>query len=269
MSNSELDGLFSDYTVDAARTDAAAADRGSDGVRLVQFSKLDPGLYNFRFLPMKPHHKSPFALRYTHFIKTPEGTRAMLCPRLMGTGECATCVEVAALLATGQAADSAVADDMDAVFTVQALALDLDIGFDPALPLGQLCKVEYKTTVHEQLTGLRTAARGGVDFTHPLLGNALGITKTGSGKASKYTVGGSMVQGKGPMIQGVPEDVATKAMVAILKGAPDIFLYEFRSPDDVAKLLAEAGFGGGVPPVQPRGAGAGAFLGQNFGRTPG
>jgi hypothetical protein len=266
VSESPLSSLFNAYSTDALAADKAAAERDGSGVRNLTMSKLDPGAYDFRFLPPPVGQTSPFLIRHTHFVKGGEKVRAVPCARL-GKGErCLVCEEVERLEATGNATDAKVAADMDANFSVQAVVLDLALPFNPAAPTAQLAVLEFKKTVHTALMGIRANVRGGGDFTHPVTGFPIAVTKSGAGMNTDYKVGASMAAPRGLL---APTEAAA---VAILQNAPDIFAVKYMTDDEVNTILAEAGMGGEPSAPPARGAGgAGAMLGSNFGtsaRTP-
>lgn len=257
---SPLSALFTPYTDEAMAADKAEAERNSSGQRTINLSKLDPGSYDYRFLPPRPGQRSMFLIRHTHFVKGGEAIRAVACAKMGNGGRCLVCEEIERLEATGAPQDASIAKDLAANFSVQAVVLDLALPFDPVQPLGQIALVEFKKQVHTGLLAIRANTRSAGDFTHPMTGFAVTITKKGSGMNTDYTVAPSMAQPRGLM---APTEAAA---IAILSGAPDIFDVKWPSDDEVATILQEAGLGvdgGAAPPAR---GGAGAHLGGNYGR---
>lgn len=255
----DVNSLFGNYTAEAAKADEAEAAASGTGVRNVQVSKLDPGGYAYRFLPPKPGRKTMFSVRYTHFVKGGTKTRAVPCARRMSNLPCAICAEIERLNATGQKLDKDVADAMNPEFSVQALALDIDLPFDEAKPLAQLVCLEFKKSIHTDLIGIRNNVRTGGEFSHPISGFPVEITKKGAGMNTEYTV--TPLRDQKGMIAPSIEQVAI-----ILRDAPDIFSQKTMTDEEVATVLKEAGLGFAAPPAGAGGRGSvGSFVEGNFG----
>lgn len=262
--NDVLSSYFTPYTAEAAAADLREASK-MGGVRHLQLSKLPPGSYLFRFLPPRSGRKSLFVIKYTHFVKGPDKTRAVPCARLMEGGPCAVCGVVEALENTGLAPDIAAAKELAPEFSVLASVLDLTVPFDPEHVLDQCAVLEFKKGVHTDLLALRNNPHAGGDFSHPSNGFGIAISKSGSGMKTEYGVLPSMAA-RGLIAPTV------EATVAILKDSPDPWAFaRTMTPEEVDTALTECGFGsfvsgGGVTPRPPAAGGAASMMSMNIGR---
>lgn len=267
---SSLDDLFAAYTPEAAAADAAQAERGN-GPRRITLSKLDPGTYVFRILPAKPGRRSPLVVRGTHFIKRDGGQKVLAYPCSMAqwSKPCKACAGVATLhsLAAANPANSALLDaakSMESNFSFMVAALDTAVPFNPESPGDSIVLLEGKRTVYNELLGFRSNPRGG-DFSNPLTGFAVEITKRGAGMSTEYKVAIDSLGGRGPIFKRADGSPDVEMIRALLTAAPDPW-EELRVPsaeteDDLdivlAKLDQMAAAMGGVPPS----AGVAAALG--------
>ena len=255
--NNPLSGYFTPYTAEAAALDAANAARNSSGIRYVQLSKLPPGNYTFRVLPAKPGRKSPFYVRYAHFVKSGDKTRVVECARLMLGARCLACEHIDALEATLNPTDAAIAKEMRPEFSVQFAALDCGLPVDPADPCAVICVVEAKKTVHTDLLGMRQNAQNGGDLTDPIGGFGICVVKTGAGKGTEYKTQPSLRLGGG-ILGGSMANA-----IAILKGMPDIWGATRQTDAEIEEIMAGAGLVGA--PAAPGAPTAGGAVQQNFG----
>jgi len=249
-----LDDLFTAYDDDAVRRDIAEAAKVG-GVRTVTLSKLEPGTYSFRVMPPKRGVKSPFHVAFKHFVKGGEKTRAVVCAKSMAGLPCGVCDEVDALKNTGNPTDAAVADDMKPTFSVTFAAIDEDLPVDPANPMSRFCVVEAKKQVHADLLKLHGNRAAGGDFSHPVKGFTIALTKTGSGMGTEYKVAAAL--------SGIRPFDTQERMVQVLTEMPDISLRDpIPSAEEVEAVLIECGLRAPVAGSAPT---AGSMLGRNFG----
>lgn len=261
--NDVLSSYYNPYTAEAAAADTREASK-MGGVRHLQMSKLQPGSYLFRFLPPRNGRKSLFVVKYTHFVKGPDKTRAVPCARLMEGAPCKVCAVMEALEGTGTAPDAAGAKELSPEFSVLAAVLDCTVPFNPENPLDQCAILEFKKGVHTDLLDLRNNPHAGGDFSHPANGFGIAISKTGSGMKTEYGVLPSM-SARG-LIAPTVEDA-----VAILKDGPDPWTFaRTLTPEEVDAALVECGYGsfvngGGVQPRPPAAGNATSLMGMNLG----
>jgi len=260
--NDILASYFTPYTADAAAADTREASK-MGGVRHLQMSKLPPGSYLFRFLPPRPGRKSLFVIKYTHFVKGAEKTRAVPCARLMEGAPCKVCSVMEALDSTGLAADVAASKELAPEFSVLSTVLDMTVPFDPEHALDQCAVLEFKKGIHTDLLALRNNPHAGGDFSHPTNGFGIAISKSGSGMKTEYGVLPSM------SARGLIAPTMEHA-VAILKDAPDAWSFaRTLTAEEVDAALVECGYGSfvngqGVQPRPPAGGNAASMLNMNL-----
>ncbi len=238
MSSTTLDDLFASYTPEAAAADAAQAERGT-GPRRITLSKLDPGTYVFRLLPAKPSRRSPLVVRGTHFFKRGEKEKVLAypCAKAQWSKPCKGCDAVAAVHAAAQAnpALAAVAKEMESNFSFTVAAVDTAVPFNPEAPGDSIVLLEGKRMVYNDLLDLRKNPRGG-DYSNPLTGFAIEITKRGSGMNTEYKTAVDSLVGRGAIFRtpdGAPD---VDAIRTLLTEAPDPW-DELRQPS--AELEAD------------------------------
>lgn len=224
MSN-DLDSLFASYDEAAAAKDVAAAQRGS-GARHVTLSKLDPGTVVYRIAPAKPDRRSPLVIRGTHFLKAlskTDKTLAIPCVATQFSRPCEVCAAVKALqeAAVDNPAFAEIAKDCESTFSFVFAALDTAIPLDPDALADSFVIVEGKRTVFNGLTSMRNNPREG-DFSHPLQGFGVQITKKGSGMNTEYAVAvDALGGGRGAMVRRADGSPDVEMIRKVLTEAPD------------------------------------------------
>ncbi len=238
--STSLDDLFASYTPEAAAADAAQAERGS-GPRRITLSKLDPGTYVFRILPAKPSRRSPLVVRGTHFLKR-EGEKVLAypCAKAQWSKTCKVCDAVAAVHAAAQANPSlsAVAKEMESNFSFVVAALDTAVPFNPEAPGDSIVLLEGKRMVYNDLLDMRKNPRGG-DYSNPLTGFAIEITKRGAGMNTEYKTAIDSLGGRGAIFRTPEGQPDVGAIRALLMEAPDPW-DELRPPSSEVEADVDA-----------------------------
>lgn len=170
MSNIQTWGTFEE---EALQQDDALAGRGGSSIL-----KIGVGRNVLRFLPPMLGERTIFAIAHQHYVKLPglADPVSFNCPHLHGVGVCPVCRKVDELRATGNAADYEMAGELRAKLRVFANVIDRahpDLGPQT---------VAFGKGVYEALSAIRKDRDAGGDFTHPLTGFDIVITRKGSGK---------------------------------------------------------------------------------------
>jgi hypothetical protein len=170
---------YGTWTPEAAASDVEEAAKASGG----EFMKIEEGRNVLRFLPPKEGQAHPFVKVQQHFIKSPEGkSGGFACPRAHAKMQCPACDRVEQLRATGVGADRKAASDMAAKLRVFANVINRN-----APDLGPQ-KIAFGKSVWTQLLQLRTDEDAGGDFTDPINGFDVILTRKGSGMDTEYFV---------------------------------------------------------------------------------
>jgi len=160
---------YGSYSEDAAAKEKESLQGGGN------FMKLEVGKNVVRFLPPAPGRRSPFRTVYQHYIRVPGQQQPVVftCPRMEAKERCKACEKGQRLQGSANKADRDMARDYFPSRRIMANVLnrkDEDAG---AQVLG------FGKMVHEELIEIR---ENNGDFTHPLEGFDITITRTGTGK---------------------------------------------------------------------------------------
>jgi hypothetical protein len=165
---------YGKYEVEAAAEEQEELDKLTSGT----FYKLKVGRNVLRFLPPKLGMRSPYVKVHQHFIRLPgmENPVTFNCPRMMAKSPCPACQKVDQLRSTGNPADYAAAGDLLPQFRVYANVID------KKAPEAGPQILAYGKKIHEALVQLRRDEDAGGDYTDPIEGFDIVITRTGTGK---------------------------------------------------------------------------------------
>jgi hypothetical protein len=232
---------FGEYTPEAADEEAKQLNTSS-------YFKLTVGNNDLRFLPPKVGQRSPFVTVSQHYVKPPGADRAVVfaCPRIMAKQHCLVCAHAQRLSESRNVSDQKAAKELWPSHRTFCNIIDrknADAG-PQQLAVGK--------TIHKWLTSQRNGGQTGggggafgVDFTHPITGRDIRITRVGTGKDdTEYTC--QMAIKETPLHQ----DAAV--MNEWIEGQSDLAPLA-RVPSE-AEILAMMGlqhpseFGGGPPP---------------------
>lgn len=167
-------------------------------------------------------------LVHQHFVKLPGMAKAVSfnCPRVMAKRSCYVCQRADQLRSSGNQADYETAGEYMAKLRVFANVVDRAAPEMGAQVFG------YGKQIHETLIQLREAEDGG-DFTHPIEGFDVIVTKTGQNVDTRYTV--RAARNESPL-----GDMAY--IDQVIEGMPDINRYaRVLSDEDIGKLLGLKG----------------------------
>lgn len=178
MSNIQKWGTFEVEDAQEEKEELAAMGGGA-------FLKLAAGKNVWRFLPPPLGKRTPFVKAYQHYIEVPGQPSGVSfnCPQCMEKGrKCRACVEVNALKNTGNRSDYEAAMQMAAKVRVYTNVISR------ANPEAGPQIAAFGKMIYEQLLALREDPTTGGDFTDPMEGFDIVITKTGEKKSTKYDV---------------------------------------------------------------------------------
>jgi hypothetical protein len=174
---------YDDYTDEAAEDEAAAlAEVGSDVV------KFPVGESVWRILPSIDGSGTPFKKVWQHFIKLPGMERGVsfACPRKHSRRYCPSCVKASELRKSGSKLDRDVAGELTASYRVYANAIHRLGGGNASGPH----TLAFGKSIHEQLNDLKRSKHGG-NFSHPINGYDIIVTRKGTGLNTEYKVDAS------------------------------------------------------------------------------
>lgn len=170
---------FGSYEQSAAHEEKADLEAGGGA----DFLKLKQGRNVVRILPPPLGKRSPFRTVYQHFIQLPSGPAVFVCPRLEARSPCPACAKAESLRGSRNEEDQRLAGELFARRRVFCNAVDRASPEDgpKVLAFGKL--------VHEQLVSLREDEDAGGEYTHPITGFDIVISRSGTTKNdTKYTV---------------------------------------------------------------------------------
>ena len=171
MSNLAKWGEWGD---DAVKQDISALSSGQRN-----YMKLSEGDNIVRFLPPKIGKPSPFAVTYSHYMELPDGRKVSFnCPRMMGNVKrpCMVCAKGDQLRSSKSLTDQKAGKRLFPRLRVYANVIDRN---DESAGVKILA---FGKGVLESLTAIRQNARKGGNFTHPLTGRDIIITRKGTGQ---------------------------------------------------------------------------------------
>lgn len=174
---------YNDYDVEAAQAELDESEQGG-----ANFMKIKAGRNIMRILPPPAGQRSPFRVTYQHYLNMPGvsgKTQSVICARLEAKKPCLVCAKVEELRSSQAKADQDAASDLFARRRVFANVIDRnDEEHGPKI-------YAFGKTVHEQLLALRTDAKGGGNYAHPVDGFDIIVERKGTGKNdTEYTVRG-------------------------------------------------------------------------------
>lgn len=173
---------FGSYDQEAATAEAEQASKDASGG---DWYNLKDGPNVLRILPPRPGGRSPFRIRWRHWLDLPNGESVKFnCPQKMTGEHCPVCERAE------QMKTSADRTERDRGYAMspqrQAIATVIDRSNPDKGP--QLVQFPGKS-VYDPLVNMRNDPRGGGDFTHPLSGFDVIIKRSGSGKKkTRYEV---------------------------------------------------------------------------------
>lgn len=219
MSNLQKYGSFS--------MDAASQEKDSLGAKSADYMKLEVGRNVVRFLPPAPGKRSPFVVIHQHFIKPIGADKPIVfaCPRAMEKRACPVCAKADQFARTGNKADR------DKAFELYPSRRVFANVIDRRTPEAGVKVLGFGKKIHEQLLNLRTDEDAGGDYTHPVDGFDVVITREGTGKTdTKYHVAPARKQS---MLAPTEEEID-----ALLEAQPDLERFaRVPTPEELQKLL--------------------------------
>ncbi len=213
------------YSEEAAKTEQTELDKGGG-----DFFKFEVGKNIMRFLPPPEGCSSPFMIVWQHFVQLPGMSKAASfnCPLKMLGKPCPVCQKVSALRATGNPADYDLAGDYLPKCRVYASAMVR--GHEEHGP--RVCA--FGKTIHEELLSIREDG----DFTDPLEGFDIVITRVGTGKNdTEYSVKASRDNSMLAVTEEGEPDI--EAMNTWIGTQPDVRGFgRVPTMDDLKKILS-------------------------------
>lgn len=144
------------------------------------YYKFKNGRNTVRIVPPSKGQRSPFKEIFQHFVPTPSGIRAFVCPRRMGGGECLVCEKANEMNNIPGQEEQARNLFAKRKFIVNVIDRDDEDKGPQVMSIGK--------TVYEGLMKLAADPVDGGDFTHPVDGYDVIIERSGSGFNTTYTV---------------------------------------------------------------------------------
>lgn len=173
--------VFGEFT-----REAAAADADKAGGRANYLSKLPVGTTVLRALPPAVGRERPWVIVHQHFIRIPgaDSPIAFNCPEKMANQACPACEQMRRLEKTGNPVDFEAAKSYAPQFRVFMNVIDRRHPERGPLLWG------FGAVIFKRLTHFRENEDVcGEDFTHPLHGFDIIVTRTGTGKTdTRYQV---------------------------------------------------------------------------------
>lgn len=177
----------------------AKVDSGLTKAGQKSYLKLAEGDNIIRFLPPKPGKNTPFAPTFNHYIEMPDGRKVSFnCPRMMAKRACVVCAKAQQLSDSRSPVDQKAGRRMYPRLRVFANVIDRN-----AEQLGVQIYA-FGKTIMDDLTAIRGNPRKGGNFTHPVTGRDIIISRTGTSQMdTRYSVN--------PDVQATPlhQDTAT------------------------------------------------------------
>jgi len=224
--------------------DGISADNAEFARGRGQFFKFEVGPNDVRFLPPPRGRKSPFVIVHEHRVQIPGGgpddTLQYACPRIHGDKTCDECDKAEELIKSGNPIDYEVGREMQP--RPSALTSLIDRNEEAAGP--QIARIGKK--LFRQLRIMRENAKIAGNFTDPLRGYDLVITRKGTGKNdTEYTAAINQERGASPMA-GHWDDAAgawapsEEQMIRWFQARPDLDRFlRAMSPEQISQAIAE------------------------------
>lgn len=185
---------WGDWGDDQAKADTSLTKAGQKN-----YLKLTVGDNIVRFLPPKPGKATPLTATFNHFIEMPDGRKVSFnCPRMMAQRPCVACTKAQQLSESRSAVDKNAAKRMFPKLRVFANVVDRNSEALGVQVYG------FGKTIMDELTSIRNNPRKGGNFTHPITGRDIIISRSGTTQNdTRYSVS--------PDIQATPlhQDSAT------------------------------------------------------------
>ena len=176
---------YEDWSPEAAAEEEAQSK--AEGGFGPPYVKLREGRNVVRILPPLPGQRSPFVRIWQHFLKDAEGNTVVFeCPQRGKPSHeaqrCPACAEAERLDKSPNPVDKKRARDLWPSRRVFANAIDRG-DEDAGVKLLAVGK-----TIHEELLNIAKDPEAGGNFTHPVTGFDIVITRTGTGMDTRYKV---------------------------------------------------------------------------------
>lgn len=157
--------------------EAAAQDAATTKAGQKSYMKLVEGDNVVRFLPPRPGKGSPFAATFSHYMELPDGRKISFnCPRLMAHRACIVCAKGEQLRNSRSAVDQKAGKRLFPRIRVYANVIDRN---NEALGVQILA---FGKGIMDSLTAIRQNPRKGGNFTHPMTGRDIIISRKGTGQ---------------------------------------------------------------------------------------
>lgn len=226
MSESNL-VKWGSYDSGAAKAEAEALDKMGGG----DFVKLTPGRNVLRVLPPRLGQKSCFVVTQQHTIELPGMKKAIFfnCPRKMGNKPCFSCQRADQLKATGDPRDFDSAYSYMPKLTVYANVIDR------RNPEAGPRVLRMGKTIYDALVDLRNDTDAGGDFSDPINGFDIVITRKGTTKNdTEYKVTPARESSQlAPTMEEISDIISMMAELGQFSRVP--------SDRDIFKRLSDAG----------------------------
>lgn len=166
--------------------EANSASKDKVGGDVAYLSKLPVGTTVLRLMPPAAGRDRPWVVVHQHFVRVPGADKPVVfnCPEKMKNERCPGCQQMRALEKTGNPVDFDAAKKYAPSFRVFANVIDRANPNDGPKVWG------FGVSIFRRLTYFRdNDAAYGEDYTHPIEGRDLIITRTGTGpKDTRYQV---------------------------------------------------------------------------------
>ena len=149
------------------------------------FWKAPVGKTAVRFLPPKIGWKSPFVIQHQHYIELPNVEKAIIfsCPKMHEGKRCLACSKADQMESSGNARDERASKKLRPSRRMLA-----NVIVTPKDPDSRPVIWGFGKTVYDQLKAIREDDEGGGNFTDPVKGFSIVVTRTGTGKDdTRYT----------------------------------------------------------------------------------
>lgn len=172
---------YGDFPVEEAEKELAIVERESTGGA---YMKLQVGRNVVRILPNKTPGKMPFVRVKEHYIKVPGNDRAVVfaCPTAMAKKRCPACEKADRLRQSGNPVDRDAAYELSAKMRIYANVIDRNE------PESGPKILAFGKTIYERLMTLRKDEDAGGNYTDPVNGFDIIITRKGTGMDTSYEV---------------------------------------------------------------------------------
>lgn len=219
---------YGNYDVDEAASESSEASKHTGGG---EWYKLKAGPNILRLLPPGPGGKSPFKVRWRHWVDLPGGQSVKFnCPKMMGGKFCPICEKAEQYKQSPEKAAR------DKGFAMSPSRRALFAAIDRTDPdRGPVIVDVPGTSVYDPLVSMRQDQRGGGDFTHPISGFDVIIKRTGAGgkQGTNYEV---LADRNNTQLADTVEQ-----MNEWILGQPDLSKYmTIPTPDEIKEMFAEA-----------------------------